>query len=258
MSPEQERSFEGDDQKQKVQAMLGSITDAIAEEDYEFAAQAALGQELVSPADVVEYVHLQSKSEEDPVAQRRIRDGVNSIVASLRKRDQAETAEGKERSLTDDDVERINKVMQDVELQELAESEVLAEEPDVDTDQYAEPNYEWDEDVFSVDLSDYSDEEIEKAEQSLVFKAAMEEGHRTIDGVKRHIKKAREMIEQGGGKYKELQLLIFDGLISMVAETEAQRTIDGRPKHIKQAREIIENLASSPERAQAMLDEFGL
>ena len=226
MSPEQDQNFEADSQRQKI-SNAWICSNAVNEEDYEFASQTALGQELISPADVVEYVHLQGKGEEDPVAQRRIIDGVTSIVASLRERDHAEIAENKERSLTNDDVERINRVMQDIELQEMAENEVLAEEPDVsDSGDYVKPDYEWDSDIFSIDLSTYTDEEIEKVRNSVGFKAAIEEIQgASYNELGNRLDSAISSVKKYGGKFQPLQLLMLDEYVSLFAEKEAQAKV---------------------------------
>jgi hypothetical protein len=262
MSPEQDRRPEADDHEQRIQAMLGSVMHAISEEDYEFASDATLGQTLISPADVVEYIQKQGEEEEDPVTQRRLRDGIVSIVASLHERDQAESSdEEAEYSLGQNDLDRINKVMKGIDLQEMAENEVSAEEPDVgnsDIDQHIEPDNEWDSDVFSVDLSDYTEEEIEKAKKSIVFTTATEQARDEFQFPVPRIREARKIIEENDGKYKKLQLLMFDEIISEVAEQTAQDEFQFPVPRIREARTIIENYASSPERAQAMLDQLGL
>lgn len=264
MSPEQDRHHETDDPGKKIRVMLASITDAISEEDYEFAADAALGQSLISPADVVEYLHLQGKKEEDPVAQRRFRDGVFALTASLHERDQVEASSDQERSLSQDDIKRINGVMEDLQLQQMAESEVLGG-GDVDAPRDVEPDYDWDQDVFAADLSDYTEEEIEKAKNTVAFKAAIEKAQDRGLNLQVRIKSARTVIEDyASDRDTETKtitarmLASLDKYIARAAEEKAQDRGINLQVRIKLARTVIEDYASSPERAQAMLDELGL
>jgi hypothetical protein len=144
------------------QQMLEALTDGVENEDYDFSTQIATQQTTLRPFEIAEYMDVKRRHSDDPVESRRWEDALRNFLASL-----------SEKEFPEDEVEVINRIIDNLEFEAITSNGDVAEEPkkpeDAGENEQKPDDENWDEDKFFIDVDD---EEIARIRNFPVFREA--------------------------------------------------------------------------------------
>lgn len=258
----------GDNPEELRQAMLGTLTDAVNNEDYEFVYEVSDKQDFLRPFEIAEWMDVTRRSTEDPVESRRWGDALTGYLNKLAGRE-----------FPDDETEVLEGIGKRLEFDGIVGNKQVGEEPE-GAEPFDEANDDWEEDVFVI--QDLEQETIEVISQSPIFRQAEKSAKLG------YLDQAIEILQGAEQSRKVLDHFVYDyavgraklgyieeaiGKISDYAssETAAEQMRRVLDKHVYdyakrqvnlgytgQALDIIRSHASSPARRTAMLHRIGL
>lgn len=134
---------EPNDRGLQLRQMIQALTDAVQAEDMEFMLDVTSSQQLLRPFEIVEYMEIVRKGNEDPVENRRWTNAIYGYAKSL---------EGQE--FPQEEVDAINTVLGHLQFDSIVANEETADEAhDVTPEDYEEEDNEnWENTTFSYNM----------------------------------------------------------------------------------------------------------
>ena len=249
-----------DDNQERQRAMYDSLESSVENEDYEFMLEIAKSQQLVGPTDLAEHMYGNMDDAEDPVLERRWRDGLEQYLEFMHKEGWKFSAEQIDTLI---DIEHRLRHDTDVDDSGGPEVEDESRQESVNTKSEnrvsSEINYmykgynlaqdadNWDEDEFIVGLEE---DEAEQIRSLQVFQEVEQEatGKGTYQTADNRLAEARNIIddhvEDENTRRKMFSLL--DYFVFQAAEQEAtgKGTYQTAENRLAEARNLINNAAS--------------